>query len=123
MKATKRRDNEGERKKWIKPTSDRETTEAPSRLKLLGLRNGSLGRNNDRVENESILVSLDLADHLGLVFGRAIVVNNTETSEKRHMDGHVVFGDSVHRRGQKRRFQGNALGDRGIKGNFGSRES
>jgi hypothetical protein len=111
------------KKSRIKPTSDRETTEAPGRLKLLGLRNGGLGRDNDRVENETILVSLDLADHLGLVFGRAVVMDNTETSEKRHVDGHVVFSDSVHRRGQKRRFQGNALGDRGIKGNFGSRES
>ena len=104
-------------------TSDRETTEAPGRLELLGLRNSSLGRNNDRVENETILVSLDFSDHLGLVFGRAVMMNNTETSEKGHVDGHVMFGDSVHRGGQKRRFQGNALGDRGIKSNFGSRES
>jgi hypothetical protein len=42
------------------------------------------------------------------------VVDNTETTEQSHVDSHVVLGDSVHRRGQKRGLQGDTLGNRGI---------
>lgn len=59
------------------PTSHRETSKSPGRLQFLGLRNGGLRGDNDRVENKPVLVSLDFTDHLGLVFGRAVVMDNT----------------------------------------------
>lgn len=95
-------------------TSDREATEAPLGLQLLDLTNGGLGRDHNRIENETVLVSLNLTDHLRLVLGRAVVVDNTETTEQSHVDSHVVLGDSVHGRGQKRGLQGDTLGNRGI---------
>lgn len=111
------------KKKFVKLTSDRETTKAPLGLELLSLADGGLGRENNGVENEAILVSLDLADHLGLGLGGAVVVDDTETTEQGHVNGHVVLGDGVHGRGQKRSLQGDTLGDRGIKRHIGGGEA
>lgn len=107
----------------IKLTSDRETTETPLGLQILGLTNGSLGRENDGVQDETVLVSLHLADHLGLVLGGTVVVDNTQTTEQGHVDSHVVLGDGVHGRGQKRSLQGDALGNRGVQADIGGREA
>jgi hypothetical protein len=88
-----------------KHTSHGKATKSPSGLELLCLSNGGLGGNDNWVENETILVALDFADHLSLVLSRAVVVDDTETSEKGHVDSHVVFSDSVHGGGQKWRLQ------------------
>lgn len=39
------------------------------------------------------------------------MVDDTKTTEKSHVDGHVVLGDGVHGGGQKRGLEGDALGD------------
>lgn len=39
------------------------------------------------------------------------MVDDTETAEERHVDGHVVLGDRVHGRGQQGGLEGDALGD------------
>lgn len=104
-------------------TSDGEATETPLGLELLGLTNGSLRGENDGVQDETVFVSLNLADHLGLVLGSTVVVDNTKTTEQGHVDSHVVLGDSIHGRGQKGSLQRNTLGHRGIKGNIGGREA
>lgn len=104
-------------------TSDREATEAPLGLEVPSLTNGGLGRDDNGVQNETILISLNLADHLRLILSRAVVVNNTQTTEQSHVDSHVVLGDSVHGRGQKGSLQGDTLGNRGIQGDIGSGET
>lgn len=99
-------------------TSNGETAEAELLLESNGLADGGLGRNDDGVEDEAVLVTLDLADHLGLVVGGAVVVDNTKTTEESHVDGHVVLGDGVHGGGEKRSLQGDALGDGRVKGDL-----
>lgn len=96
----------------IGPTSDRETSKSPLRLEGARLGYRGLWADHDRVENEAVLVALDLANHLGLLIGRAVVVNDTETAKESHVDGHVVLSDSVHGRGDEWCLEGNALGDR-----------
>lgn len=95
-------------------TSDWETTESPLLLQSPGFSDSCGWGNDDWVEDEAVLVALDLANHLGLVVGGAVVVDDTETSEESHVDGHVVLGDSVHRRGQEWGLEGDALGDWGV---------
>lgn len=104
-------------------TSDREATEAPLGLEVFGLTNGGLGGDDNGVQDETVLVSLNLADHLRLILGGAVVVNNTQTTEQSHVDSHVVLGDSVHGGGQKGSLQGDTLGNRGIQGDIGSGEA
>lgn len=112
-----------ERNRIFKLTSDRETTEAPLGLELLGFANGSLGGEDNGIKDEAVLVSLHLADHLGLSLRRAVVVDDTETTEQGHVDGHVVLGDGVHGRRQKGSLQRDTLGNRGIKRHIGGREA
>ena len=92
-------------------TSDRETTETPLLLKSFSFANSGVGVNDDRVVDETVLVSLDLADHVGLSLGGAVVVNNTKTTLESHVDGHLVFRDSVHRRRDEGGSESDALGD------------
>lgn len=74
---------------------------------------------DDWVEDEAVLVTLDLLDHLGLLIWRAVVVDNTETSLESHGDGHLVLSDGVHRRGDEWSLEGDALGDWGVEGDSG----
>ena len=104
-------------------TCDWETTETPLLLECLSLSDSGSWRNDDRVKDEAVLKTLDLAYHLGLVFLGAVVVNHTKASEESNMNGHVVFSDSVHGRGDEWGLEGNALRDRGIEGDIGGREA
>lgn len=106
----------------LKLTSDREATEAPFGLQVLSLADGGLGGEDDGIEDEAVLVSLDFTDHLGLVLSAAVVVDDTQTTEQSHMNGHVVLGDSVHGGGQQRSLQRNTLSDGGVQNGIGSRE-
>lgn len=104
-------------------TSDGKTTESPLSLELLGLSNSGLGRKNNRVQDEAVLVSLNLSDHLGLILRGAVVVNDTQATQQSHVDGHVVLGDSVHRGREKGDLQRHTLGHGGIKRNIRSSEA
>jgi hypothetical protein len=107
----------GRRKRyWL--TSDGETAETELLLESDGLADGGLGGDDDRVEDETVLVALDLADHLGLLVGGAVVVDNTETTEEGHVDGHVVLGDGVHGGGEEGSLEGDALSDGRVKGDL-----
>jgi len=64
----------------VRPTSDRETTKAPFVLESASLADSGLWADDYRVENEAVLVALDLAHHLCLVFGGAVVVDDTKTA-------------------------------------------
>lgn len=104
-------------------TSDRESAKSPLGLELLSFLDGGLGRKHNRLGNEAVLITLHLADHLGLVLRRAVVVDDTETAQECHVNGHVVLGDSIHRGGEKRRLQGDALRNRGVQGDIRGRET
>ena len=104
-------------------TSDGETTEAPPLLQSLCLSNCGLGGDDDGVENEAILETLDLADHLGLVVLRAIVVDHTKTTEQSNVNSHVMLSDRVHGRGDERSLEGDALCDRSVESDIGGREA
>lgn len=99
----------------LRLTSDGETTKAPFLLKSLGLADSGVAGNDDGVEDETVLVSLDLADHVGLSLGRAVVVNDTQTALESHVDGHLVLSDRVHGGRDEGGLEGDALGDGGIK--------
>lgn len=77
-------------------TSNWETAETPLGLQVLCFSDSSLGRKDDWIQDKAVLVTLDLPDHLGLVFRSAVVVDDTQATQKSHVNGHVVLGDSVH---------------------------
>jgi len=104
-------------------TCDWETAKSPPLLERLGFRDGGGRRNDNGIEDEAVLESLDLAHHLGLVIRRAVVVDHTKPTEKRNVNSHVVFGDGVHGRGDKWRLEGDALRDRGVEGDIDGREA
>lgn len=54
------------------------------------LPNSSIGTQAERVSDETILVLLDPSNHCCLLFGRAVVVDDTETTMKSESDGHSV---------------------------------
>lgn len=95
----------------VRLTGYGKATKSPLSLQILGLANSGLWRKANRIENETILVSLHLPDHFGLIFRRAVMVNDTKTAEQSHMDSHVMLGDSIHGRRQERGLQGNTLGN------------
>jgi hypothetical protein len=104
-------------------TSNGEAAKSPLLLQSDGLANGCGRLNDNRVEDEAVLETLDLADHVGLFLGGAVVVDDTETTLEGHVDSHLVFGDSVHGRGHKGRLEGDALGDRRVKQDLRGREA
>jgi hypothetical protein len=104
-------------------TGDGETTETPPLLQSLRLSDCGLGGDDDGVQNEAVLETLDLADHLGLVVLGAVVVDHTKTTEQGNVDSHVVLSDCVHGRRDERSLEGDALCDRGIEGDIGGREA
>jgi hypothetical protein len=104
-------------------TGDRKSTETPLFLERLSLCHGGLGRDDNGIEDETVLEALHLAHHLGLIILGAVVVNHTETSKQSDVYGHVVFGNSVHGRGDEWCLEGNALRNWGIKGDIDGGEA
>jgi hypothetical protein len=51
------------------------------------------------------------------------VVDDTEATKKRHVDGHVVLSDRVHGRRQKRYLQNDSFRNRRVKSDIRSREA
>lgn len=49
------------------------------------------------------------------MLGRAVVVNDPDTTTKGHSDGHVGLGDGVHGRGYEGGFEGDFFGKRRVK--------
>lgn len=95
----------------VRHTSNWETTESPLLLQGLDVLDGLALVEDNWVIDEAVLVTLDLGDHLGLLIWGAVVVDDTEATLESHGDGHLVLGDSVHRRGDERSLEGDSLGD------------
>lgn len=104
-------------------TSNRETTETPLVLEGSGLGDGGSTVHDNGVVDEAVLVTLDLADHIGLRVGRAVVVDDTKTALQSHVDGHLILSHSVHRGGDKGSLESDALGDLGVKRDGGGGEA
>lgn len=85
-------------------TSDRNSSKTLLCLDIPNIANGVLGAHDDRIQNESVLILLDLLDHLGLVFSGTVVVDEADTPQKCHEDGHLVLSDSVHGRRHQRQI-------------------
>lgn len=81
------------------------------REELDSLANSAVRLQTQRVRDESVFVLLDLPNHLGLCFGRTIVVNDTQTTVKSENNGHPVLCDGVHGRGEERGVEGNVPRD------------
>lgn len=106
---------------WL--TCDGETTKSPLRLESSGLSHSGLSRDHYGIYDETVLESLHLGDHLGLLIWRAVVVDYTKTTLQSHMDGHLMLSDSVHGRGDKGDLEGDSLCDGGIESDLGGREA
>ena len=61
------------------------------------------------LRDEAVLEPLHLSDHLRLLIWGAVMMYYTETSEKSHVDGHLVLGHGVHRRGEQWGLQRDSL--------------
>jgi len=104
-------------------TSDWKTAESPLLLQRLRLCDSCSWRDDNGVKDETVLKSLDLAHHLGLLIGRAVVVDDSQSTQKGEVNSHVVLGHGVHGRGNEGRLEGDALGDCGVEGDFRGREA
>lgn len=51
------------------------------------------------------------------------MVDYAQATQKSNVDGHVMFRHSVHGRGDKGGLECDALGDRGVEGDFGGGEA
>jgi len=100
-----------------------EASKPPLLLEGLGLANSCVALDNNRVEDKAVLVTLNLAHHVGLGLGRAVVVDDTQTTLQGHMDSHVVLCDRVHGGGDKGRPERDALSDRRAQSHCRGREA
>jgi hypothetical protein len=103
-------------------TSYGEAAEAPFSLQLLCFSYCRCGRYNNGVQNKAIFVSLDLPHHLRLILYRAIMMNDSKTTEECHMDGHVVLRDGVHWGGEQWSLQRDSFCNRSLKIDIRRRE-
>lgn len=104
-------------------TCNGEPPETPFLLEGLSLPDGRLAVDHDRVKDEAVLVPLDLADHVGLGIGRAVVVNDAQTALKGHVDGHLVLCDGIHGAGDEGGLEVHSFSDGGIEHDLGGREA
>lgn len=100
------------REELAERTGDRETSKSPLLLEVACFADCCGGGENNGLQDEAVFVSLHLSDHLRLLVWGAVVMNDAESTEQGHMDGHLVLGDSVHGRGKERGLEGDALGHR-----------
>ena len=98
--------------------SDGQTAESSFGLDVQGVLDRGFRRKADGVGDESVLVLLDFSDHERLLFGGAVVVDDTETAVQRDGDGHLGLRDGVHGRGHEGSVKDNLLGDLGKEGNI-----
>ena len=94
-----------------------ESAEVPFGLQFLCLCDGCARGQNDGVKDEAVLIALHLPDHLSLVIGWAVVVNDSQTTEQSHVDSHVMFGHRVHGGREEWGLDGEPPGHLGIQGN------
>jgi len=66
----------------LRRTGDGDAAETELILDGENVRNGVVLGQADRIGDESVLELLDFADHLGLLLGSAVVVEDTDTSEQ-----------------------------------------
>lgn len=115
--------NKRERERKKRLTCDGETAKAPFLLEGLGLLDGGAAVDNNGIEDEAVFVTLHLANHVSLLVGGAVVVDDTNTTLKSHVNGHLVLRDSVHGGRHEGSLEGDTLGDGRVENDLGSREA
>lgn len=111
-------------------TSDRDARETKTFLNIQHILDVVLRRENDRIRDKPVLVTLDGADHGSLRSSGLVVVDDTDTAQKlygrprsahasrtdeygsayRHVDGHFALGDGIHRATHEGGLQDNVAG-------------
>ena len=92
---------------------DRHAGELEAVHHLLGLVQGGVGVERDRIGDHPALAALDLL-HLGrLVLDRQVAMDDTDAAVAGHGDRHPGLGDLVHRRRHEGHRQGDPGGERG----------
>jgi hypothetical protein len=114
---------QGEGTSEVWPTGNRKAAESPFLLQGDGVGDGGSRRENNGVGDEAVLEAFDLHDHLGLLLHRAVVVDDTDTAQQGHVNGHVVLGDGVHGGRCEGRLQGDVAGQLGGKVDIAGREA
>ncbi len=112
-----------EKKEGGSLTSHRETTETPLLFESLCFSDRGIATKHNRINDEAVLVSLHLLNHLGLLVGRAVVVDDTQTTLQSDGNSHFVLSDGIHGGGDKWCLEGNALGDWRLQRDFGRGEA
>ena len=82
-----------------------------------------VGRNRDRILDDARFEALDLRDFRRLLFGREILVDDTQAAFLRHGDGEVRFGHGIHRRGEERDVEGESAGEAGGEADFAGNDA
>lgn len=106
----------------MKHTSNWERRETNGLLQSSDVTHGDIWGNNDGVVDETVLELLHLSHHLSLLIGRAVVVNNTDTTQESHVDSHVLLSDGIHRGRQEGALHGDLLGQFRLQLHLRSRE-
>mmetsp|Transcript_23398 Transcript_23398/g.40929 ORF Transcript_23398/g.40929 Transcript_23398/m.40929 type:complete len:274 (+) Transcript_23398:223-1044(+) len=82
-------------------------------LKGLGIGQGLIGAQCDRVVDDAAFKPFDAADLAGLRIDVQIAVNNAHATSLGHGNGHPPFGHGIHGRAEQRDVQIDALRDTG----------
>ncbi len=103
---------------------DRHPADAVAAHELLGVVQGRVTTEGDRVDDHPRLGALHLADHLSLLLDRHLLVDDADAAVARHRDRHRRLGDRVHGRGDQRGVQrhppGEARGQVDLAGQHGA---
>src|SRR5690606_799231 len=72
-----------------------------------------VGSEDDRLRDEAVLETLDLADLVDLLLDRVVVVDHADAAEEREGDRRSRLGDGVHRRAYERALEADPARDVG----------
>mmetsp|Transcript_620 Transcript_620/g.1388 ORF Transcript_620/g.1388 Transcript_620/m.1388 type:complete len:283 (-) Transcript_620:215-1063(-) len=76
--------------------SDRAARKAVAHLDLIEVGERRMGRQAERIENESVLKTFDTSHLAALLFNRVVAVDNSQATEEGHVNGHLCFSHRVH---------------------------
>ena len=92
---------------------DRKAGDVIAVLQRLGVGQGLVRRQGDRVVDDPAFEPLDAADLVGLLFGGQVAMDHAHAACLRHGDRHAAFGDRVHGGRQQRDVHPDRPGDVG----------
>jgi len=93
----------------------RNAADAVGGTQFIGLAQGGVRADGDRLVDHAGLGALHLVDHAGLVVDRQVAVQDAQTALAGHRDGHPLLGDGVHRGRQERHIEGDVAAQPSIR--------